>query len=124
MATNRSFHKRYRFVYSRVEEVASLAEVEHPLIREIARDYPVPFIDFASFADVPAGMGLGTSSAFTAATSLNLAAYTDKSIDLRIWLTTAARSRLTALASLSASRISMRSASADTTLFTSIAMGL
>lgn len=80
VATNESFHQRYRFVYSRVEEVTSLGEVEHPLIREIARDYPVPFIDFASFADVPAGTGLGSSSAFAAATALNLAAYTDRSI--------------------------------------------
>ncbi|PTW55726.1 D-glycero-alpha-D-manno-heptose-7-phosphate kinase [Breoghania corrubedonensis] len=80
VATNPSFHKRYRFVYSRVEEVTSLDQVEHPLIREIARDYPVPFIDFASFADVPAGTGLGSSSAFTAATALNLASYNEVTI--------------------------------------------
>lgn len=62
-----SFSRSTRLAYSRVEEVTSISEVQHPLVRNCAKilsfDDPV---EITSIADIPAnGTGLGSSSAFT-----------------------------------------------------------
>lgn len=60
------FHDKIRLKYSKTEDVCSLDEIEHPLIREALRKVHIERgIEIASFADVPAGTGLGSSSAFT-----------------------------------------------------------
>src|SRR5262249_21175169 len=52
--------------YSRTEDVASAAEVAHPLVRECLNLVGIERgMEIASFADVPAGTGMGSSSAFT-----------------------------------------------------------
>ncbi|HMH54522.1 MAG TPA: hypothetical protein VK548_30075 [Candidatus Acidoferrum sp.] len=55
--------------YSRVERVASVDEVQHPLIREALRlaGVPAPHLEITSMADLPAGTGLGSSGSFTTA---------------------------------------------------------
>ena len=60
------FHDKIRIKYSRTEDVASVAEIQHPLVRECLRKVGIEKgMEIASFADVPAGTGMGSSSAFT-----------------------------------------------------------
>jgi D-glycero-alpha-D-manno-heptose-7-phosphate kinase len=60
------FHDKIRIKYSRTEDVSSAAEVEHPLVRECLQMVGIERgMEIASFADVPAGTGMGSSSAFT-----------------------------------------------------------
>jgi D-glycero-alpha-D-manno-heptose-7-phosphate kinase len=60
------FQKRYLLKYSQLEEVDTVEEIRHPIIREALREYwsggP---LEIASVADIPAGTGLGSSGAFT-----------------------------------------------------------
>ena len=51
--------------YSRIESTGSIDEIEHPIVRQVFRDYDINGVDFNSSADVPAGTGLGSSSCFT-----------------------------------------------------------
>ena len=60
------FHDKIRIKYSRTEDVSSVAEIEHPLVRECLSLVGIERgMEIASFADVPAGTGMGSSSAFT-----------------------------------------------------------
>jgi len=60
------FHDKIRIKYSRTEDVASVSEIEHPLVRECLNLVGIERgMEIASFADVPAGTGMGSSSAFT-----------------------------------------------------------
>lgn len=68
--------------YSKFESVKSVNDIEHPLVREVLREFD-PYIsrlEMTSFADIPAGTGLGSSSSFT--TALILAMATRRGIDL------------------------------------------
>jgi D-glycero-alpha-D-manno-heptose-7-phosphate kinase len=53
--------------YSQSEDVASTADLRHPIAREVLGRYGVTDIDIAVMSDVPAGTGLGSSSSFTVA---------------------------------------------------------
>src|SRR5579862_4080691 len=57
---------RYRLSYSKIENVDSIDEIEHPVVRAVLQHYrwqePT---DFSVQADLPAAVGLGSSSAFT-----------------------------------------------------------
>jgi len=53
--------------YSQTEDVASPVQLAHPIAREVLTRYEVNDVDLAVMADVPAGTGLGSSSAFTVA---------------------------------------------------------
>lgn len=55
--------------YSKMERVKSIAEVEHPIIREALThvDIRAPHLEITSMADIPAGTGLGSSGSFTTA---------------------------------------------------------
>ena len=60
------FHEKIRIKYSRTEDVSSVAEIEHPIVRECLNLVGIERgMEIASFADVPAGTGMGSSSAFT-----------------------------------------------------------
>jgi D-glycero-alpha-D-manno-heptose-7-phosphate kinase len=60
------FHDKIRVKYSRTEDVKEVDEISHPIVRECLRKVQIARgIEIASFADVPAGTGLGSSSAFT-----------------------------------------------------------
>jgi D-glycero-alpha-D-manno-heptose-7-phosphate kinase len=66
IAVHPYFHDKIRIKYSRTEDVARAAEVEHPLVRECLNLVGIERgMEIASFADVPAGTGMGSSSAFT-----------------------------------------------------------
>ncbi len=51
--------------YTSIEKVEEVKRISHPIFRECLRDYNLDSIELTSIADVPAGTGLGSSSAFT-----------------------------------------------------------
>jgi D-glycero-alpha-D-manno-heptose-7-phosphate kinase len=55
--------------YSSLERVASVDDIQHPLIREALRlvNITETNLEIASMADIPAGTGLGSSGSFTTA---------------------------------------------------------
>ncbi len=55
--------------YSKLERVASSADVQHPILREALSLLEVDgrYLEIASMADIPAGAGLGSSGSFTTA---------------------------------------------------------
>lgn len=60
------FHDKLRVKYSQTEDVDSIDDLKHPLARECLRLMKLNTgIEIASIADIPAGLGLGSSSSFT-----------------------------------------------------------
>lgn len=60
------FHDKLRVKYSQTEDVDSIEELKHPIVRECLRMMKVMSgVEIASIADIPAGLGLGSSSSFT-----------------------------------------------------------
>ncbi len=59
------FPHRYRLVYSKVEECNNRSDIIHPIIRQLVNDYSVGALDLDVMSDIPAGTGMGSSSAFT-----------------------------------------------------------
>lgn len=51
--------------YSQTEFVHNLAEIAHPIHREVLQMYNLTGVDINSIADIPAGTGMGSSSSFT-----------------------------------------------------------
>ena len=68
------FQRRYKMKYSETEDVTTIAEIQHPILREtLARHWRGDPLEIASVADVPAGTGMGSSGAFTVALLKGLA---------------------------------------------------
>lgn len=60
------FHDKLRLKYSQTEDVDSIEELKHPIVRECLRMMNVTSgVEIASIADIPAGLGIGSSSSFT-----------------------------------------------------------
>ena len=55
--------------YSKLEHVAAIDDVQHPIIREALRmvGFKTPQIEITTMADIPSGTGLGSSGSFTTA---------------------------------------------------------
>ena len=55
--------------YSKLEHVAGLDDVHHPIIREALKlvGFRTPQVEITTLADIPAGTGLGSSGSFTTA---------------------------------------------------------
>lgn len=51
--------------YSKTETVHNISEIQHPIIREVLKEYNLKGIDINSIADIPSGTGMGSSSSFT-----------------------------------------------------------
>lgn len=64
--------RRHGFLlkYSQVEDAERVEDIRHRVIRQVFADYGIDGVDFNSAADVPAGTGLGSSSAFTVGLAL------------------------------------------------------
>ncbi|HWN96871.1 MAG TPA: GHMP kinase [Methylomirabilota bacterium] len=77
---NEKFDHRIRVSYSRTEEADTVAEVQHPLVREAMKMLEVKGgIEITSIADIPSkGSGLGSSSAFTVGLLHALHAYSGR----------------------------------------------
>ncbi len=67
IALNGKFDGNIRLSYSRTEEVKSVIELEHPLVREALSLVGINGgVEIASMADIPSeGSGLGSSSSYT-----------------------------------------------------------
>ena len=73
------FHDKIRLKYSKTEDVENINDIQHPIVRECLRKVKLETgVEIASFADVPAGTGLGSSSAFTVGLLNALYAYKGK----------------------------------------------
>ena len=66
---HRRFEEGFVLKYSHLEEVATVDEIKHPIIREALKLVGVTErnLEISSMADIPAGTGLGSSGAFTTA---------------------------------------------------------
>ena len=55
--------------YSTIENVKSIQEIKHPIIREALamQNLQTPQIEITTVADIPSGTGLGSSGSFTTA---------------------------------------------------------
>jgi D-glycero-alpha-D-manno-heptose-7-phosphate kinase len=64
--------------YSQLEHVEQVAQVHHPIIREVMQliGFKTPQIEITTLADIPSGTGLGSSGSFT--TALLKALYTHR----------------------------------------------
>lgn len=51
--------------YSEIEKPSTADDIKHRIIQQVFRDLKIDRVDFNSSADVPAGTGMGSSSAFT-----------------------------------------------------------
>lgn len=51
--------------YSEIEKPRTNREIKHRIIQQVFKDLEIDGVDFNSSADVPAGTGMGSSSAFT-----------------------------------------------------------
>lgn len=77
------FHDKIRIKYSRTEDVNAASEVRHPIARECLKKVGIESgVELASFADVPAGTGLGSSSSFTVGLLHALYAYKGASVSM------------------------------------------
>ena len=57
---------KYRINWSKVEFCNRIEDIEHPIVREALKLMEIDFpIEITTFADIPAGTGLGSSSAFS-----------------------------------------------------------
>lgn len=67
ICVNRKFDGNIRVSYTRTEEVAAVADIQHPLVREALDVAGISGgIEIASMADIPSqGSGLGSSSTYT-----------------------------------------------------------
>lgn len=62
----RSYDEKTTYLkYSNLETVTSHHEISHPIFRSVLADYGAPPTDWSVMADIPAGNGLASSSAFT-----------------------------------------------------------
>lgn len=59
------FQNGYFLKYSKHEEIDDVEKIEHRIIKQVFKDYGICGVDFNSSSDIPAGTGLGSSSAFT-----------------------------------------------------------
>lgn len=66
---HRRFVAGFLLKYSHLEEVSSIDEIKHPIIREALKLAQIPDrnLEITSMADIPAGTGLGSSGSFTTA---------------------------------------------------------
>jgi D-glycero-alpha-D-manno-heptose-7-phosphate kinase len=64
-----AFWPQIRLKYSKMEEVETVDQIHHPIIREAMKLTGVsgPYLEIVSLSDIPAGTGLGSSGSFTTA---------------------------------------------------------
>ncbi len=69
ISVNQPFRDEILVKYSKFENVSSVEEIQHTIVRECLRLLPLdpPWIEIASHADIPAGTGMGSSGSFTTA---------------------------------------------------------
>jgi len=73
--------KAFQLKYSKTELAESVNKIQHPILREVLRKFTIKGgLEISSSADIPAGTGLGSSSAFTVGLFNNLYTFQGKYI--------------------------------------------
>lgn len=74
---HKTFQPEHILKYSQIENINSVNEIKHPIIRESMKllDYDKNYIEVTSLADIPSGTGLGSSGSFTTSLLKALHAY-------------------------------------------------
>jgi len=72
------FSDDYLLKYSVTETCSDVENIDHKIIKEVFKEFGIRGVDFTSAADIPAGTGLSSSSAFTCSIIQLCAAYTEK----------------------------------------------
>lgn len=82
VSVNKKFDGGIRLAYSKTEDVSSVAEIEHGLVRATFEMLGVPGgVEITTTADIPSrGTGLGSSSSFTVGLIQALSAYLGRHI--------------------------------------------
>jgi D-glycero-alpha-D-manno-heptose-7-phosphate kinase len=77
LAVHDLYNGGFRLNYSKTEQVSSVNEIQHPILRMTLQELGVlRSLELGSFADIPSsGSGLGSSSAFTVALINSLRAF-------------------------------------------------
>lgn len=67
IAIHKTFEKNIIAKYSSLERVSEIQELKHPIIKSVLEVHgkDLEKLEITSFADIPGGTGLGSSSAFT-----------------------------------------------------------
>jgi D-glycero-alpha-D-manno-heptose-7-phosphate kinase len=78
----RPFAEGVYLKYSGIENVSSINEIQHPIIRESLKlfNLKTPQIEITTLADIPSGTGLGSSGSFTTALLKSMHAHLRKNI--------------------------------------------
>ena len=59
------FDNKFRLIYSNIEEVNSLSNIRHPLVKAVLQNYNVKNgFEIICSNDLPAKSGIGSSSSF------------------------------------------------------------
>ena len=74
------FDDKIQVKYSKTELVECVDDIKHPIVRETIKKFNLKGIDINSIADIPAGTGLGSSSAYTVGLLHALYIYTNQKI--------------------------------------------
>ncbi len=84
VSINRPFEPKIYLKYSSIENVSSVNDVKHPIIRESLKimNLRSPQIEITTIADIPSGTGLGSSGSFTTALLLSLFTHYRKKLDV------------------------------------------
>lgn len=84
------FAHKHRVVYSRIENVSSFSEIQHPAVRAVLQYLqPACGISILHDGDIPARSGIGSSSAFTVGLLNSLFTLTGKPVSAKILAETA-----------------------------------
>ena len=79
VAVNSMFSDEILVKYSQTEKVRSVEDLKHPIVREALKHVGVEkAVEISSFADIPAGTGLGSSGTFSVALLKALMTYTNR----------------------------------------------
>lgn len=90
IAVHRYFYPNQSLLkYSKTELVNNNEEIQHPLFRECMKLVNVSGLDISSMADIPAGTGLGSSSAFAVSLLNVLHAYKHEAVSAEYLASTA-----------------------------------
>lgn len=78
------FEHKHRIVYSVVENVKSIDEIQHPAVKGVLSEHqPKEGVEIHHDGDLPARSGLGSSSSFTVGLANALAAFDGKMVSKR-----------------------------------------
>jgi len=86
------FNHKHRIVYSRIETVSKVEEIEHPAVRAVLTDMGInEGLEIHHDGDLPARSGLGSSSSFTVGLVNALSALNGRMISKRVLASEAIR---------------------------------